>query len=252
MHLQMISQLRLEQAFSQKTIFVIIVGSLEQHARHLPLGTDVIIPVSIAERLAGEMPVLIAPPIGYGILSGNMSGGGRVFSGTICISGAALETMLTEVLSEFIAQGARRILVLNGHSENDSSILVVLNRLLAEKRDVKALMIDWWNMVRPEFAAKNIPAEAEPLLAGHASYLETLMLMAAKPELVKLEELRPSQAQHDVKYEILPVKKEAVPRDGVAWPDDKKVKSSLTPELAKATFDEVIKSIQLAIKHDLA
>jgi creatinine amidohydrolase len=248
----MISQPRLEEVLSKKPTFIVIVGSLEQHARHLPLGTDVIIPVSIAERLAEEMTVLIAPPIGYGILSGNMSGGGRAFSGTICISGAALETMLSEVLSEFIAQGARRILVLNGHSENDSSILVVLNRLMADRRDAKSLLIDWWNMVRPEFAAKRIPAEAQPLLAGHASYLETLMLMAVKPELVKLEELRPSQAEHDVKYEILPVKKEAVPRDGVAWPDDKTVKPSLTPELARATFDEIFKSILQAVKRDLA
>ncbi|MFQ6081678.1 MAG: creatininase family protein, partial [Candidatus Bathyarchaeia archaeon] len=42
------------------------LGTIEQHGPHLPVGTDVLIPVEIAKRVAEKANVLIAPPIYYG------------------------------------------------------------------------------------------------------------------------------------------------------------------------------------------
>ena len=46
---------------------ILPIGTIEAHGPHLPLGTDVIIPSSIAEKLAEAIDGLIAPPIYYGI-----------------------------------------------------------------------------------------------------------------------------------------------------------------------------------------
>jgi len=42
------------------------LGKIEQHGPHLPVGTDVIVPMEIAKRVAEKAKVLVAPPIYYG------------------------------------------------------------------------------------------------------------------------------------------------------------------------------------------
>ncbi len=122
MELQALPRQKFEAILKKNPLLIITVGSLEQHGKHMPLGTDVLIPLGIAQEVAGRTLAVIAPSFPYGLCSGNMSGGGRAFRGTISTSGSALELQMKDVLSEFLAEGICRVLVLNGHSENESSI----------------------------------------------------------------------------------------------------------------------------------
>ena len=63
-------------------IVLLPVGALEQHGPHLPMNCDVVIPASIAERVARRLGGLVAPPVAYGYKSQPKSGGGNHFPGT--------------------------------------------------------------------------------------------------------------------------------------------------------------------------
>ena len=69
---------------------VLAVGACEQHGPHLPLSTDAILPVAVAEAASALVPLTIAPPIRYGAYSRPLVGGGERFPGTISLSATTL------------------------------------------------------------------------------------------------------------------------------------------------------------------
>ena len=54
------------EALKETETVIVPLGTMEQHATHLPVGTDVIIPITVAKRVAEKTKVLVAPPIYYG------------------------------------------------------------------------------------------------------------------------------------------------------------------------------------------
>lgn len=50
-----------------KGVILIPVGSIEQHARHLPLGTDSYCAIRVCVDAAKEADAVVAPPIWYGL-----------------------------------------------------------------------------------------------------------------------------------------------------------------------------------------
>ena len=44
-------------------ILILPTGSLEQHGPHLPLGTDTLLPLAVAEGVAAKIGALVAPPM---------------------------------------------------------------------------------------------------------------------------------------------------------------------------------------------
>lgn len=59
------------------------VDSHEQHAPHLPMGTDAIFATRIAEELVARLGGLVLPTLSYGDKSQVRSGGGQAFAGTL-------------------------------------------------------------------------------------------------------------------------------------------------------------------------
>ena len=66
MYLAKMNYLEVEEYLKKSDTIVIPVGSLENHGKHMPLGTDAIIPDKIAELLDQRSELLIAPTINYG------------------------------------------------------------------------------------------------------------------------------------------------------------------------------------------
>ena len=66
MFLAKMNYLEVEEYLKKSDTIVIPVGSLENHGKHMPLGTDTMIPDKIAELLDEKSDLLIAPTINYG------------------------------------------------------------------------------------------------------------------------------------------------------------------------------------------
>lgn len=48
-------------ALKEVDTVVVPLGSMEQHGPHLPVGTDTLIPITVAKRVAEKARVLVAP-----------------------------------------------------------------------------------------------------------------------------------------------------------------------------------------------
>lgn len=182
---------------------ILPIGSVEAHGRHLPLGTDVFAPVEIAKRIEAKLKergkeVLIAPPIWYGhsfVLN--------IFPGTINVKADTLRRYVCDVMEEFAEEGFKRIILLNGHGGNYYP-LVEASEEVAGKYDVEIWIINWWMDFREDILS--ICSSQ-----GHAGEDETSVILAIKPELVKMDkakgEKRTSKVRiikRDIALELFP------------------------------------------------
>ena len=57
-----------ERIDSGQRTMLLPIGSTEQHGPHLPVGTDTMVAVALAEAAAEKTDVLVAPPLWFGCL----------------------------------------------------------------------------------------------------------------------------------------------------------------------------------------
>lgn len=168
------------EAFLQTGNKVILpVGSTEQHGPHLPISTDVLIPVEIAKRAGKEVNALVAPPIVFGLSIDHKPAGGVIYLklNTLC-------TLIGEVTLALAEQGFREVIVLNGHYSNAWAVHHALNEIQPQlPAGAKAFGFDYWAGMPPEQGAGYI----SPSAGIHANIGETSAVLAIAPDLVDME-----------------------------------------------------------------
>lgn len=204
---------------SGKPVFLPI-GSTEQHGHHMPLGVDVIIPTAIAERAARAVGGLVAPTLTYGVQSQPRTGGGHGFGGTINLTAHTFALVVGDVLSDLYRQGARNIVVLNGHYENIgpsiAGIELALDRICRDRLDgLTLLRVDHWELVRPETIDRIFPDGYPGIELEHASVLETSYMMALRPDLVDMSRTLNDGPASFGPYDRFPRPNEGLPPSGV-------------------------------------
>jgi creatinine amidohydrolase len=169
----------LRQVDRAGTVVVAPIAACEQHGPHLPTFTDTILVTAVAERVEGRQPgrVLLLPTLWLGA-----SGHHLPFGATLSAEADVHVTVLCELLTPLLADGYRRVLVLNGHGGNIDTMQMALRRLQPRHRDCLLTGASYWDLAQPEFAAI---AEGPRKVMGHACEFETSMMLALRPELVK-------------------------------------------------------------------
>ncbi|NJE43405.1 creatininase family protein [Thermococcus sp. GR6] len=169
-----------EEAKKSIDTVLIPVGSVEAHGRHLPLGTDVFAPLELCRRVekrvrnAGK-DVLIAPPIWYGhtfVLN--------VYPGTIDVRADAFKAYVREVISEFVEEGFKRVVLMNGHGGNVYPLVEAAEEVAESYPNAEIWLINWWIDFREDILS--ICSSQ-----GHAGQDETSVMLAIRPELVKMD-----------------------------------------------------------------
>jgi creatinine amidohydrolase len=158
------------------------VGSFEQHGDFLPLATDTVVAVTVAEAIGAAYPVFQLPPVT--ISCSHEHAGWR---GTVSISAATLHAVVTDIAASLRASGVHRLVLVSGHGGN-----YVLGNVVQEasaRGERMALFpteVDWLNAR----AAGGV--ELGPDSDMHAGELETSLLLHAHPDLVRAD-----YADHD-------------------------------------------------------
>ena len=152
-----------------RPVVLVPTGSTEQHGPHLPIGTDTLIAVELAERaLRGTDGLLLGPTLGVGA-SGEHAG----FAGTLSIGTEVMELAATELGRS--ADWAAGVVFVNAHGGNHEALERAVARLRSEGRPALRWSPRWPDRL------DGGPADL------HAGRIETSMMLAIDPGLVRLE-----------------------------------------------------------------
>ncbi len=169
------------EALRQQTQTLILpLGSLEEHGPHLPLGTDTFHALEVARRAAQLQPALIAPPVFYGICRST-----REHPGTVSISGDTLRSLLKDLGRDFYRQGLRNLIFMSGHAGGThlAALVEAGEALLTELSEARVAVVNILELLREVLADR--PELVRTKGDSHAGEVETALMLAAYPHLVK-------------------------------------------------------------------
>src|SRR5664280_1711988 len=93
---------QLKRAAANRTLVILPVGATEEHGKHLPVNTDTVIAermaVVAAEKICGEVPVLVLPAIWTGYTAAQL----KEWPGTVTIKPKTLIDLLSDVLESLV------------------------------------------------------------------------------------------------------------------------------------------------------
>ena len=163
---------QVEAYFAQNDTVMMVFGSIEQHGRHNPMGTDMFAPVKIAELIEAQLPdLLIAPALPYG--SSNRF---NDFPGNFSIGDRLLYEVVLSLCESLYHSGARHFVFVNGHGGNTKSLTEV--QLTMARRGCRCALLDWWKMC----------GDFNPAWAGgHGGGQETSAMLYVDPTMVDLD-----------------------------------------------------------------
>ncbi len=145
----------------------------------MPLGTDLIDVREIVTRAAGKEFTIIFPPFYFGQIYE-----AKQQPGTVAYSPHTVLTVLQETCDEIHRNGIEKIILVSGHGGNNS-LLPYFCQMQLEKQKEYAVYF-----FRPEDSEEfqdQLDKMKKTDWDGHAGETETSMMLAHRPELVKLE-----------------------------------------------------------------
>jgi creatinine amidohydrolase len=179
------------QDLRTRTDMVIIpIAALEQHALHLPIGTDYLNGLERAKLVAQRVDVLVAPIL----LPGN-SPYHIEFAGTISLSSQTIQQVYFEAAQSLIAHGFKRFLLLNAHGGNQAITRYIVDRINQETAGIAVDLGDataplLTRATRPGSPAGSASAAAAapaPVFDRHGGVGETSAALYLTPTLVNLD-----------------------------------------------------------------
>ncbi|WP_229405166.1 creatininase family protein [Micromonospora sp. NBRC 110038] len=179
---------------------VLPVGAVEWHGPHLPLGTDLILAEGFATESAqasadgaassgGGTPDEAAPPatgprgvlfpaVAYAACPGQT----RPWPGTVAIRPEIAVGYLADVIEGIVAAGFPRLLIVNGHDANMSTVRAAME-WVSGRRTASLLLVNWFQLVTP---AETTELYGPQVSRGHGGAYETSGVLGFDPGAVRL------------------------------------------------------------------
>jgi creatinine amidohydrolase/Fe(II)-dependent formamide hydrolase-like protein len=165
----------------QEGVVLLPIGAVEQHGPHLPLLTDTIIVTGLLGAALAQLPAEVRawalPPLSYGKSTEHLK-----FPGTISLSAQTLGAVLHDLAASLQRAGFRRLAFVNGHGGNNA-LLDMTARDIRAATGLLCFCIHAGAFTDPPF---DITPE-EDRYGLHAGELETSLMLALAPELVRME-----------------------------------------------------------------
>jgi len=160
------------------SLCVINIGSCEQHSKYLPVGTDGLLGERLvrdaAEKADCKVWVLPGLPYGYSPHHSN-------FPGCITLKQETLKDILKQICVSVSESKGHRILIVNSHGGNQTSLQAAVNEL-GEEYEIFPSLVRYWDLISEEIEDIR---DSETGGMGHAGELETSLMMHYYPEMVE-------------------------------------------------------------------
>ncbi len=162
-----------EEVLTTTDVALIPVGSIEQHGRHLPLGTDSYAATELCKLVAQRADALVVPVVLTGLSAHHLG-----FPGSLTLSATTFEQVLFETAEALIHHGIRKIALYNGHGGNAASVANVITRI---NNSTAATAVDLGQIEVPA-----VDSPYEPEAFDHAGVGETSWMLFLTPQLVQM------------------------------------------------------------------
>lgn len=162
-----------------EALIVLPVGAIEQHGRHLATGTDALLASTVAERAAAEAAgqasrtIVLAPGLPFGASNHHLP-----FGATLSLTAETLLAVLLDLLRSVATSGGRRLVLVNGHGGN-VGVCHAAAAAASSRHGIVVAHVNYWRMLGKDVAP------------GHAGELETSLVAAVRPDLVRTAAARP-------------------------------------------------------------
>lgn len=178
-----------------KTTVILPCAAVEQHGPHLPLATDALLGLAIAERAARIAEnALVAPPLRPGLSEHHMA-----FAGSLTLRPATFLALLEDYCDSFARHGFRRIVLFPSHGGNVDMLRAhapSLARRLAGICEV-ALSVRGTTAFARMMAVLSEKGIGIGRAGVHAGYIETAMMLAYVPGLVRMDLAEPGRCDDE-------------------------------------------------------
>jgi creatinine amidohydrolase len=155
---------------------ILPIGTIEAHSVD-PNGSDILIPLKLADLTYGPANALIAPPVYHGPSGQSLMD----MAGTIRIRPAIFEEYVYDVLKGLARWEIKNVLVINGHGGNAEPARRAAQRVYDED-GLRTMVVEWWNF-RRDLSTKIWGGK--PHTPGHGALEETALNIAYNPKLIE-------------------------------------------------------------------
>ncbi len=166
--------------FKDNAVVIVPIGaSAKEHGPHLPLKTDYLYARELARRVAAELPVVVAPVIGFGYYPAFAN-----YPGSQHLRAETFVALVADLLNGFIDHGATRIAIINTGVSTEAPLQLAVRDIWAKRR-IKVAVADVRTLGR------GTDKLLEQKMGGHADERETSILLRIEPAAVRMERARP-------------------------------------------------------------
>ena len=169
-------------AAARPCVAMVPIATLEDHGRHLPIDTDLLLCASVCELAASRAAdrTVLVPPINHGYSPHHMD-----FPGALTIGAHTLIDYGVDLCTSLAHHGFTRILIVNGHGSN-TPFVDIIARLTAVNTGALAAAVNYWAAPGVREVAEAL-RESEPVGGmNHACEFETSLYLALRPDLVDM------------------------------------------------------------------
>ena len=174
-----------------RIVAVLPVAATEQHGPHLPLSVDAdLVNGVIAEswpHLPADLPVYFLPTQAVGFSPEHAR-----FPGTLTLKAETVIRLWTDIGESVAASGVKKLVIFNAHG-GQVGLLDVVARDLRARLSMLVYSLSWFNLPLTDANgedANQLFSAAEHRFGVHAGDIETSMMLALRPQVVRMDEAR--------------------------------------------------------------
>lgn len=218
----------------EKTVLLAPYAACEQHGPHLPFIVDTVLCTAVAEGIERNLPdrVLLLPTQWLGASAHHLP-----FFGTLTADLDQHVQLMVHPLAQYLSEDWRKVFILNGHGGNIDTYHIALRQLHEWFPEAELMGASYWEIASKELAAHMTGPRK---VMGHACEAETAMMLALRPDLVRMDQAQDCEMMTDPRLgaSYVPTSMKGRTKTGVVgYP------SRATAEQGRAMLDAIIERV---------